>query len=194
MRQPGARIGVQPAEKPLADRMGKHFFQAFIAPVVGSEPIAVTDEKRFAVNFPLDGLPVHRNAELLLEIAKHPQVVVAGKNIDGDAGVTQLGQFAQKSIEPFGNHRFILKPEFKQVADQVNSFCFRGNVVEPADHLPFALGGRPAGIGAQMKIGGEKSFFHGRCWQAVGFLRRKVIRPRQYFCPFLPIFINQQTP
>lgn len=99
---------------PVAEKGEKHPAAA----VPASQSFAVCQVKEFAVYLGHQGLIVDRDTALLCEITLHPHVMVACKDMDSYAAVSQCGQTAQEAGESFWDHLFVFPPEIKQVAQQ----------------------------------------------------------------------------
>ena len=95
MGQARPEIGVKPPEKPLAKGVGEDLFHAFVAEVARPQSVAMPNQKLLPVNNFLNRLPIDGYSKLLFKIAKHPQIVVARKNIHGQSSVAQLRQSAK---------------------------------------------------------------------------------------------------
>ena len=120
----------------------------------------MAQQKALAANLPADGLPIRGDAQLLLEIAEHPHVVIAGEEIDGDSPVAQLAELAQQPHEAFGNHLGIFEPVVEHVAQQIQRLGLRCDVVEPAQDAAFALAAVVQAVGAQVKVGCKTGVLH----------------------------------
>jgi hypothetical protein len=62
--------------------------------------------------------------------------VVAGKKMNDDSLVGQLGQFPEKPDEPSGNNGSVFEPEIEDIPHQVYFRCVAADLVEPSDN-PF---------------------------------------------------------
>ena len=153
--QPGADVGVDVAEQPLVDLVRKYLLQELVAFVAGPIAVAVDHKELLAFQNKDLWLTVELDAQLVVEIAEAPQVVVADEQMDGDAAIGKLGQLALDAGKPFGNHRFVFEPEVEQVAHQEQLLTVVLDGAEKPQQLQFTLMAVLKGGDAQMEVGDE---------------------------------------
>ena len=78
-------------------------------------------------------------AQLIVQVAESPKVVVAYEEMDGYACIGELGQFALQSDKTFGNNSLVFKPKVEHVAHYVKFLAFVTYRVEQTQQLEFAL-------------------------------------------------------
>ena len=66
---------------------------------------------------------------LALQVIVSPQVVISRKKMDGDSPIRKFRKFSQKTGEPFGNNPFVLIPEIKNVAHEIDCLCIRRDFI-----------------------------------------------------------------
>ena len=137
--QPGADVGVDVAEQPLVDLVRKYLLQELVAFVAGPIAVAVDHKELLAFQNKDLWLTVELDAQLVVEVAKAPQVVVADEHVDGDAGIGKLGQLALDAGEAPGNHGLVLEPEVEQVTHQKQHLTVGAYLVEKLQEFPFTL-------------------------------------------------------
>ena len=91
----------------------------------------------------------------MFKISECPDIVISGKKMNFNTAVSQLSQLTQEPNEPFGYHRFILKPEIENIAHQVNFRGIMANKVEPLYKELFTFQARSMIGNSQMKVGGK---------------------------------------
>lgn len=69
---------------------------------VFSDVVSMREEETFSSDFGYQGSVVYRNAQFMREIIENPNVVVPDKPVYVNAVVTQLGQLAEKRVNPLG--------------------------------------------------------------------------------------------
>lgn len=129
LRHAKSYVRVQTPKKPLVKGVTEYFFEALEAFVARTLAIAMTQKKAFAVDFGYISVAMHLQTELLAEVAKGPHIVVAHKKVHGNAGIGELGQFAEQAHMVFGHHMLVLKPKIKNIAHQINGLGLGGNLV-----------------------------------------------------------------
>src|SRR5687768_1264934 len=107
-------------EKPLTHLAVEKSFQEFVGVVAGTKAVAVTDHQLLISDFQDMRFAKYRDAELFREIVKHPHVVVAGKEIDGDAFVPQFGELSHQPHKTFRDRILVFKPEVEDISKQVD--------------------------------------------------------------------------
>ena len=65
--------------------------------------------------------------------------MVADEHVDGDARVSELGQFALQTDKASRNHSLILEPEVEQVTHQVELLAVGTDAIEETQQLALAL-------------------------------------------------------
>lgn len=63
----------------------------------------------------------NRDIKFFLKVIEHPQVMIPCEEIDRDAGIAEVGKFAEKANVSFGDRLVVLKPKVEQVADEINA-------------------------------------------------------------------------
>ncbi len=120
----------------------------------------MSDEAAEAVVVAADGCAVHVDAQLGLEVAEGPQVVVADVEMDRNARVGDAGDGAQQPHMAARNSSAVFEPKVKQVPDQVDFCCgLTGSKVstvsgrlKPCNEPLFPLPGGHRGVDAKVQV------------------------------------------
>lgn len=162
---PCAEIGMEPRKRPLTKRVPEYPLDEFIAVVVGPQAVSMSDKERLPPKRAYHRRSVHGDTQFTGKVIKHPHVVVAGENMDGQPAVAELGQFSKKADIPPGDYMPVFEPKIEQVAYEKELGRIFPDSVQPTQNRPFPLPAAQTGIDAQMEIGGEIDFFtcfHGK--------------------------------
>lgn len=84
-----------------------------------------------------NGAIVDGGTQFSREIVEHPDVVVAGQEVNFDAAVGELGDLAEETGKSFWNDIFILVPIVEHVAEEPDRYGTVLNAVEPSDKTAF---------------------------------------------------------
>ena len=82
---------------------------------------------------------VYGNIQLLLKVATHPEIMIAGKGLDLQAAIGELCQLAQEAGIPLRDHIFVFEPGIKNITYK-EQLCRIGlYLVEPTAQALFPL-------------------------------------------------------
>src|SRR5688572_33436442 len=87
--------------------------------------------------------------------------MIASKENDRNTTVRYFGKFSLKSNKSFWNSVFVLKPEVKDIAHQVNAVSFMFYRIQPTNNSFFTINALLVTRHTQMKVGCEKDFLIG---------------------------------
>src|ERR1700744_4392853 len=105
--------------------------------IAGSQPVAMADQEFFAIVVERSGFVVYRDLELLFEVPAHPHVMVAGKEMNRDAGVPDLRHFSEDAGIAFRHDCPVLIPEVEEVAYDEDLCRVVADLFEEGDDMPF---------------------------------------------------------
>ena len=104
-------------------------------------------------------LVVHDNAALPGEVVFAPDIMVAGEEVYGYAGIGQLGQFAQQTGVALGNGIAVLEPEVEYIAQHVQALGLWLYLIQETAQVLLLLQWILRCATPQMCIGYEKCLF-----------------------------------
>lgn len=142
--------------------------------------VAVAKEEAVSQEIDGYGAVVNGGAQLCRKIIEHPNVVVAGQEVNFDAAVGELGDLAKETGKSFWDDIFILVPIIEHVAEEPDRYGTVLNAVEPSDKTAFDCSGILVETCSQMCVGGE---IDGRPWHIRGIRVLTSLLHSSYPCP-----------
>lgn len=128
--EPHAPARMYHAEEALAYAVVEHAADKLELMVGVAQSVAMGEIEHLAVDVHRLGLFMENHSTFLLQIAVHPDVVVAGEVMHLHTHVGQLRQFAQEARVALGHHILVFIPEVEHIAEQIHGGSFMLDVVE----------------------------------------------------------------
>ena len=99
-----------------------------------AEGVAVTDEEAMSADIGSDGAIDDVDANLVAQVVKEPDVVIADEPGDAHALVSEAGEGAEEAHISSGHHGAVLIPIVEDVSYEVKLVGIIGNGVEPCHY------------------------------------------------------------
>src|SRR5436190_18842727 len=106
-----------------------------------------------------DGFMMHLYVQFLFKIIVHPEIMIAYKEMNGDARVSDLGDLSDQSDRSFWNGVLVFVPEIKKISYEINFLRVVPDAFKPVHDHFFSLQADLGCRHTKVKIGSEVYFF-----------------------------------
>lgn len=134
---PESKVRMKAGKCPLKKSVGKYPFQQSESMIALIQSIAMSQEEVLAIQCNGSRMSVQNDPGLLRKVIKHPDVMVAGKVVQPNPLVTEFRYLAEYPGISSWYHRFIFKPEVKQVAHEKYVGCMILYLIQKGYQLLF---------------------------------------------------------